>query len=490
MTSTEPRTRLTWRLLGEPRTLTRQLVIRTAIVVGAVVVVLSVLITIAARYILTDSLDKQLDAALALQVQGPRSGAGGRPHGVSRPGMPPGTVIVQESATGVFQAGLIGRGEIKTLSESEVAPLLTLPDDQRRRTVDLDRLGSYRAASATRNGHRAIVALPLREVQSTTSALVIAEVVLGLGAVVAAILICGALVRRTVHPLNRLAETASEVSRLELHTGEVNLPVRMDLTGLPSRNEIAQVGSAFNHMLNNVEDALEARQASETKLRQFVADASHELRNPLAAIKGYSELSLRHREDLPSDTEHALSRIDAESTRMTTLVNDLLLLARLDSSPELAAAPVDVTEVVLNAVSDARAASPGHQWRLDLPDEPMVVSGESDRLHQVVTNLLSNARTHTPAGTTVLTRINREGADVIVRVIDDGPGIPPEQQATVFERFARGDAMRTHSAAESTGLGLAIVAAVTHAHGGRVWLTSRPGHTEFCVALPACLESC
>ncbi|MDO4718667.1 MAG: ATP-binding protein, partial [Propionibacteriaceae bacterium] len=152
---------------------------------------------------------------------------------------------------------------------------------------------------------------------------------------------------------------------------------------------------------------------------------------------------------------------------------------------ELACSPLDITEIVLNAVGDAQAASPGHIWRLELPDEPMLVNGESDRLHQVLTNLLSNARTHTPEGTTVTARVERVDESVVIGVIDDGPGIPPELQEVVFERFARGDAMRTHSAAESTGLGLAIVSAVTAAHGGRVRLSSRPGHTEFRVTLPA-----
>lgn len=271
---------------------------------------------------------------------------------------------------------------------------------------------------------------------------------------------------------------------MELDKGAVDLRVRVDASGLDPRNEVAQVGTAFNHMLNNVEGALTARHASETKVRQFVADASHELRNPLAAIRGYTELTKRHAADLAPDVDFALTRIDSESARMSKLVNDLLLLARLDNDQALSLAPVDLTEVVLNAVSDARAASPVHVWELDIPPEPVIVSGEADRLHQVVTNLLSNARTHTPPGTHIRTLIESEPGNVVIRVIDDGPGIPPEQQSEVFERFARGDKSRAHSAAESTGLGLAIVSAVVAAHQGRVWLTSRPGHTEFSVALP------
>lgn len=476
-------------MIGQPGTLTRQLVTRTALLVAAVSVALSALITVAVRQILTDKLDSQLLAVTALQLQDPQRGEGGRPRGVTRPGTPPGTLVIQQVGDNEFIAGVVERGRARGLAGEAITTLLSLPTDGAVRTVSIDHHGSYRVVSVNKDGSRTVVALPLAELKSTTRTLLLAALILGCSAVLASMLISGALVRRTVRPLNRLAEAASEVSQLELRQGEVEVPVRVDVSTLHPNHEVSRVGKAFNHMLHNVEGALAARQASETKLRQFVADASHELRNPLAAIRGYSELSLRHRGELPADTGHALSRIDAESIRMSKLVNDLLLLARLDSSPELACSPLDITEIVLNAVGDAQAASPGHIWRLELPDEPMLVNGESDRLHQVLTNLLSNARTHTPEGTTVTARVERVDESVVIRVIDDGPGIPPELQEVVFERFARGDAMRTHSAAESTGLGLAIVSAVTAAHGGQVRLSSRPGHTEFRVTLPALQRS-
>ncbi|MDO4783597.1 MAG: HAMP domain-containing sensor histidine kinase [Propionibacteriaceae bacterium] len=472
-------------MIGRPGTLTRQLVTRTAALVAAVALALSALITLTVWHILSDKLDGQLMAATALQLQDRQRGDGGRPRGVTRPGMPPGTLVIQQVDENEFIAGVVERGRARGLDSEAIATLLTLPADGAKRTVSLERHGRYRVVSVVRDGSQTVVALPLAELSSTIRTLLFAELVLGCAAVAASMVVSGALVRRTVRPLNRLAEAASEVSQLELHRGEVELPVRVDTSGLHPNDEVARVGNAFNHMLGNVEGALAARQASETKVRQFVADASHELRNPLAAIRGYSELSLRHAAGLPADTGHALARISAESIRMSKLVNDLLLLARLDSSPELACSPVDVTELVLNAVSDARASDSGHVWRLDLPDEPMLVSGEADKLHQALTNLLSNARIHTPAGTTVTASVRRDGETITIRVIDDGPGIPPEDQQKVFGRFARGDAMRTHSAAESTGLGLAIVAAIAAAHGGRVGLASRPGHTEFSLTLPA-----
>ncbi len=235
------------------------------------------------------------------------------------------------------------------------------------------------------------------------------------------------------------------------------------------------MGAALNHMLENVAAALTARQRSETRVRQFVADASHELRTPLASIRGYAELTRRSAEPVPPDVAHALGRVESEAIRMTGLVDDLLLLARLDSGRPVQHGPVDLSRLVVDATSDARAAGIDHRWDLDVPAEPVVVDGDAERLHQVVANLLANARTHTPAGTSVavhLTGKPRGGA--ALTVVDDGPGIPADLLPDVFERFARADQSRSR-AAGSTGLGLAIVAAVVEAHGGRVSVESAPG---------------
>jgi two-component system OmpR family sensor kinase len=235
-------------------------------------------------------------------------------------------------------------------------------------------------------------------------------------------------------------------------------------------------------------------------VRRFVADASHELRTPLASIRGYAELTRRTGSELPPDVAHALRRIEAESLRMTDLVEDLLLLARLDDvgvgggetsrGRPLERGPVDLAALLVDAVSDAHAAGPGHRWRLRLPDASAIVCGDAARLHQVVANLLGNARTHTPPGTDVLVelRVAGERAGVppgiaAVEVTDTGPGIPASLLPEVFERFARGDGSRSR-AAGSTGLGLSIVSAVVGAHGGEVTVTSRPGMTSFRVTLP------
>jgi two-component system OmpR family sensor kinase len=269
-----------------------------------------------------------------------------------------------------------------------------------------------------------------------------------------------------------------------LDRGEVALSVRVPESDTDPRTEVGQVGSALNRMLGHIGNALEARHASETRMRRFIADASHELRTPLAAIRGYAELTRRSRDEVPSDVRHAMSRVESESARMTTLVEDLLLLARLDAGRPVEAEPVDLSRMVVDAVSDSRIAGPDHKWRLDLPAEPVQVTGDAARLHQVLANLLANARTHTPPGTTVTTGVRSTWDSAILTVTDDGPGIPPDLLPEVFERFARGDSSRSR-AAGSTGLGLAIVAAVVSAHHGTVEVSSAPGNTRFTVTLPA-----
>jgi two-component system OmpR family sensor kinase len=263
----------------------------------------------------------------------------------------------------------------------------------------------------------------------------------------------------------------------------VALAVRVPAADTDPRTEVGQVGAALNRMLGHVADALSARQASETRVRQFVADASHELRTPLAAIRGYAEVARRGRDEVPADVAHALRRVESESTRMTSLVDDLLLLARLDTGRPLAVEPVDLTALVVDAVSDAHVAGPEHRWQLELPEVAIRVPGDAARLHQVVANLLTNARVHTPPGSTVTTTLAVDATGAVLTVADDGPGVPVELQPEMFERFARGDSSRSR-AHGSTGLGLAIVAAVVEAHHGTVEVQSRPGRTVFTVRLP------
>ena len=387
---------------------------------------------------------------------------------------------------------VIVNGRYQPPTTDQIAALRTVPADGRPHTVDLPVLGDFRVV--VDSGSSSVNGQSLHDVNDTIVRLIITEVCVTLAGLIAVGLVGEAIIRRTLRPLNRVAATATRVSEMTLDRGEVALSVRVPANDTDPRTEVGQVGASLNRMLGHVATALNARQESETRVRQFVADASHELRTPLAAIRGYAELTRRMDGDVPPDVAHAMRRVESESARMTTLVDDLLLLARLDSGRPLDREPVDLTRLLVDAVSDAHVAGPDHTWRLDLPDDPVTVTGDAARLHQVFANLLANARTHTPPGTAVTVGLStapdpaRDGVDsasaVHVKITDDGPGIPAEQQATVFERFARGDTSRSR-AAGSTGLGLAIVAAVVEAHHGAVAVDSAPGHTEFTVTLPA-----
>ncbi|HEV2928652.1 MAG TPA: HAMP domain-containing sensor histidine kinase, partial [Propionibacteriaceae bacterium] len=351
----------------------------------------------------------------------------------------------------------------------------------------------YRLQATRYSDGIVVVGLPMAVVDRVIAGLVGIEAILTGLAMAGAALAGRALIGRSLRPLNRVAAAAQQVSQLELDRGEVALAVRVHPADADPTSEVGRVGQAFNHMLNNVEEALAARHASETKVRQFVADASHELRNPLAAIRGYAELTRRGREELPADAAYAMSRVESEAGRMSHLVEDLLLLARLDSGPDLDIQPTDLTEVVINAVNDARVAGPEHIWRLDVPELPVVALADRHRLHQVVTNLLANARTHTPPGTQVEAGIRVADRAAMITVTDHGPGIPPEIADRVFERFTRADVSRVRAPGAatggSTGLGLAIVAAVVAAHHGRVEVQSEPGHTRFAITLPLAAPS-
>jgi two-component system OmpR family sensor kinase len=388
-------------------------------------------------------------------------------------------------------------------------------------TVDLDSLGGeflITKVAGPEAGTELVTGMPLAPVNETLSHVENTEHVVFGGVLLLAILLGGLLVELSLRPLRRVAATATRVTELPLDSGEVTLPA-----GVPDndpRTEVGRVGAAFNRMLSHVERALGRRAASEARLRRFAADASHELRTPLSAIRGYAELALRHPGPVPEDVTHALRRVQSESARMTVLVDDLLLLARLDAGRPLEREPVDLSRLAIETTSDARVARTDHRWRLDLPDEPVLVTGDEHRLHQVMANLLSNAGKHTPPGSTVSVALavaggaeaatGRESHDtewsgdttvqrgvlptgprVELSITDDGPGIPPELLPELFERFTRADTSRArdaNAAGKSTGLGLAIVDAVVAAHGGCITVTSKPGTTRFAIILPLLRE--
>ncbi|MEE1773218.1 ATP-binding protein [Streptomyces sp. JV185] len=500
------RSRSRWR---GPWTLRTRLVVSAVTLIAVVAAVIGTVTTIAFHSYMYGKLDDQL-AAIAVRAAKP-PGGGPMPGGdvpqsldplafVDARGLPVGAfgavvtdgavtdsrVVVETTTTP--GPGAEESGQPMTAAQSRALEAAGLSAGEDPRTVDLPGLGSSRVEAVTdSHGTTVLVGIPAAEVGSALTTLIVVEVCVTGAGLIAAGLAGAAIVGVALRPLRRVAATATLVSELPLHSGEVAPLERVPQAQADPRTEVGQVGAALNRMLGHVGSALEARQESETRVRQFVADASHELRTPLASIRGYAELTRRGHEETGPDTRHALGRIESEAERMTGMVEDLLLLARLDAGRPLGLENTDLSPVVVDAVSDARAAGErGHRWRLELPDEPATVRGDPTRLHQVLVNLLANARTHTPPGTTVTVRVRSAAAMpwVVLEVADDGPGIPPELLPHVFERFARGDASRSRSAG-STGLGLAIVQAVVAAHGGRVEVESVPGRTVFAVRLPA-----
>ncbi|MFJ1731534.1 ATP-binding protein [Streptomyces sp. NPDC088254] len=497
------------RRTGQPRTLRTRLVVVSVTLIAVVCAVIGTVTTIVLRDHLYGQLNGRLAEAAARVaprdfggLPGRLTNAAGTPTQqgrlkvadlsdfVTKGPQPPGTVAakvvdgsVTEAKRGVASADAFTM-TAANLDAAQVKALSSVSRDGKPHTVELPGLGSYRVRYAWNDDSGYYVAIPTKDVDNTINTLILVEISLTAAGLIAAGLAGTVMVGVATRPLRKVAATATRVSELPLHTGEVNLSERVPESETDPHTEVGQVGAALNRMLNHVHGALHARQESETRVRQFVADASHELRTPLASIRGYAELTRRGREQVGPDTRHALGRIESEAGRMTLLVEDLLLLARLDAGRPLQFEQTDLVPLVIDTVSDARAAGREHIWRLDLPDEPAMVSADSARLQQVLVNLLANARTHTPPGTTVTARVGRRGPWLCVDVQDDGQGIPPDLLPHVFERFARGDSSRSR-ASGSTGLGLAIVQAVAAAHGGAVTVDSVPGRTVFTLHLPA-----
>ena len=273
------------------------------------------------------------------------------------------------------------------------------------------------------------------------------------------------VVKVGMRPLEKIEETAEKIAAGDLSA-------RLD--NFEPDTEVGRLSTSLNTMLSRIEEAFDARMQSEDKLRRFVADASHELRTPLTAIRGFAEL---HRQGAVPDGEKTIeliSRIEKESMRMGYLVEDLLMLARMDQSPELVISDVNLSELVQEAVTSAQVAGPDHQITTSIASA-VVTKGDADKIYQVVTNLLANARAHTPAGTTITVSVVKDRADSLITVADSGPGLSTEDQARIFERFYRVDASRQRNSKDGSGLGLSIVDAVMRAHGGDVTVASELG---------------
>ena len=510
-----------------PWTLRRQLV---ALLIGLVLLICSILAvvsTLSLRSELVGQIEDDLRQASSRAVDRPLKDLGGSstppasgcpdgtgcstadpgqaPTPYQVPGQGAGDIDVLLSGSTVVHAGYVDEsGDFRSLVGTDaLATLEALATDGRIHEVDLGDLGSFLAISTTTpTGDTVVTAVSTAPADDPLRSYVAVEVALIVLAVLLAAAAATVLVRRALRPLERVAGAALRVSELQLDRGEVEQIHGVDPQDTDERTEVGTVGAALNRMLGHVESSLAARHESETQVRQFVADASHELRTPLASIRGYAELVRRSPDDVPVDTLRALDRIESEALRMGALVEDLLLLARLDAGRPLEREQVDLTLLAVDALADAHAASHDHVWELDLlstestesrdstestgsaestgntespsstddPDDDapapdVVVRGDEARLRQVFVNLLSNARVHTPPGTRVVLGLRAEPGTVVVSVTDDGPGIAPALLPSLFQRFSRGDSARNRVGG-STGLGLAIAQAIVQEHGG------------------------
>ncbi len=351
-------------------------------------------------------------------------------------------------------------------------------------SFDMHSLGAhattYRAVAAPFPGGIIIVAAPLTQVSQTLDSLVRIEMAVSAAIILIIFVFLLWLVRLGLKPLREMADTANDIAGGDLTR-------RIDVAA--PTTEVGKLATALNTMIGRIAGALSEQRQSEGRLRRFVADASHELRTPLASIRGYAELFRRGARDDPVALERAMTRIEEESARMSVLVDDLLLLARLDQGRPLERAPVDLVEIATRAVEDARAVEPSRAIEL-VAGSPVPVIGDAHRLQQVVANLLGNCRAHAGQGATVRVLIEVTGASPAagapaspaarLSVSDDGAGMEAEEAQRAFDRFHRG-----RSRVEGSGLGLSIVAAIVEAHGGRAALHSRPGGgTTVSVDLP------
>jgi two-component system OmpR family sensor kinase len=396
---------------------------------------------------------------------GPRGG-GGRDYGP-----PPGGTYgqVRDANGNVIASGPLGPYDdtAKPHLPSDIQPgkLFTVDGDDTRYRV-------Y-AEQDPRSGYMAVVAVPLREVDQVLNRLLLVEGLVIAGVLLALGIAAWAIVRVGLLPLDRMGHTASSIAGGDLsHRVESTDP----------RTEVGRLGVSLNAMLDRLETAFSQREASEDRLRRFIADASHELRTPLASIRGYAELFRMGAASDPAETARAMQRIEEEATRMGVLVEDLLMLARLDQLPEVPHSEVDVAALARDAVDDARATAPSRT--IDVETEPAGVLGDAHQLRQVLANLLRNALVHTPDGTPIEVAVAPIDGHVRLAVRDHGPGLPTDDPQALFERFWRAEGGRERGRA-GAGLGLAIVAAIVDAHHGLVEAANAPGGgAEFVVLLP------
>lgn len=439
--------------------------------------------------------------ALSAQEETKRAGKG--PRRRHRP-PPPGTLwargALAETIHIVIDGQNIKAGRLKAdmsvdpLEDDQVAKLRkeAKPDPT---SVSIPGLkGMYRVVKVgakTADGHpiQMIVGVPLLETQRILVKFTLWGMLFVALALTLAYLLNRRIVRRQLLPLTLVTRVANSVTQVKLEEN-VQLPARVPVSLTVGESESAQVGRALNAALDHIQAGLTEREKSEERLRQFVSDASHELRTPVATISGYAQLLAKTSgEQLDEQQTKCLERINSEANRMGVLVGDLLQLARLDEGQSLDTKPVDLAALAVDAVADAHISAPAWHWQAYLPEDPtkaanLIVDGDEMKLRQVIANLLANAKQHTPQGTQVCVKVGQASEKTIfLEVADNGPGIAPELGDKIFDRFARADSARTPG--ESSGLGLAIVKAIVQAHGGKIrLLETAGGGATFRIELP------
>ena len=469
-------------------TLQRRLLLALVGSLALICAVIGLLINAGMRQTLSSQLNEQLGfAADRAEAYSKSQGHTTNPAPLFAPGQASGTLNAKIVSGYLFAAGVLDEktGERQALVSTDTLPLSQLvvgaPPVVKRLSI-----GDYllTAQLDPANGGILITGLPLEPNERTIASLTWLTVIISAAGLAATGLAGSIIIRRSLAPLKRVSAVASSVANAELDSGTVALEVRVAPEDSVPGTESGDVGNALNALLDNVATAFAAREASEAQMRQFVADASHELRTPLSAIRGYAEL-IGATEHFSDDGQRSLNRVLEQSTRMSSLVENLLLLARLDEKHQLKKAPVNLGQLASEITEDFRITTPDHHWVTRVPETPVVVSADASSLRRVITNLLANARKHTSAGNTVTVAldIDSEAHEAVLQVEDTGEGIDAAFLPHVFKRFTRADSARS-GADGTTGLGLPIAQAIAEAHGGTISVASKPGKTAFTVRLP------